>query len=419
MENREDAAPARCALEQAPLRALLLANYLSWFGNGMTLVAVPIYVLARTGSTMAAGVAGAANALPLIIAGVAGGVLVDRWGARRSSILADGLAGLCTAAVPILAQSVPLAAIVLLLFLRSLLSTPGNVAKQTLLPSLADLAGVGRQTANTLYQLAPRLALIAGPALAGISISLVGAATTLIFDAMTFVASSVLIAAFVPPIGQLIAASPRPSFLQEMGTGLGFIRRDRGLMTMLSLILAMNFIDEAYIPVLLPVYSRDILGDPRLVGWLLGSNGFGAVLGTVLYLFLGARFSALRWATFVVCLAVLAVTRAGLAGLPSLTGSCCMLFAFGLASGPVNPVINTVVQEVTPQAILGRVFGVMRSTSYAAAPLGILVAGWVVAKWGLQVGLVAFGTLYMLVFIAAWCSRSLNDFADRPSTVVD
>ena len=73
------------------------------------------------------------------------------------------------AAVPILAHSVPLAVVVLLLFPRSLLSTPGNVAKFTLLPSLADLAGVGRQAANTLYQLAPRLALIAGPAVASIA----------------------------------------------------------------------------------------------------------------------------------------------------------------------------------------------------------------------------------------------------------
>lgn len=413
MESREDDASGRCGLEPAPLRALLLANYVSWFGNGMTIVAVPIYVLARTGSTTAAGVAGAANAFPLIIAGVAGGVLVDRWGARQSSILADGLAGLCTAAVPILAHSVPLAVIVLLLFLRSLLSTPGNVARLTLLPSLADLAAVGRQTANTLYQLAPRLALIAGPALAGISISLVGATTTLVFDAMTFVASAVLVAAFVRPTGPPSADSPRPSFVQETGAGLGFIRTNRGLMTMLGLILAMNFIDEAYIPVLLPVYSRDILGDPRLVGWLLGANGFGAVLGTVLYLFLGSRFSAPRWATLIVCLAVLAVTRAGLAGLPSLAESCCMLFAFGLASGPVNPIISTAVQEVTPHALLGRVFGVMRSSSYAAAPLGILVAGWVAAKWGLQVGLIAFGALYILVFTAAWCSRALRDFADR------
>ncbi len=217
MESREVAALGR--LEQAPLRALLLANYISWLGNGVTIVAVPIYVLARTGNTMAAGVAGAANALPLIIAGVAGGVLVDRWGARRSSILADSLAGLCTAAVPILDRSVPLAAIVLLLFLRSLLSTPGNVARLTLLPSLADLAGVRRQTANTLYQLAPRLALIAGPAIAGISISFVGAATTLVFDAMTFVVSALLVAAFVRQAGSPGADRSTRSFVQEMGQG--------------------------------------------------------------------------------------------------------------------------------------------------------------------------------------------------------
>jgi MFS family permease len=74
----------------------------SWFGNGVTLAAVPIYVLTRTGSSVAAGTAGAANALPLVISGLAGGVLVDRWPCRRSGILADLFAGLFTAAVPVL-----------------------------------------------------------------------------------------------------------------------------------------------------------------------------------------------------------------------------------------------------------------------------------------------------------------------------
>ena len=417
MKSGEAARSGGCALEPVPLHALLIANYVSWFGNGVTVVAVPIYVLARTGSTMAAGVAGAANAFPLIIAGVAGGVLVDRWGARRSSMLADGLAGLCTVAVPILAHSVPLVIIVVLLFLRSLVGTPGNVAKLTLLPSIADRAGVGRETANSLYQLAPRLALIVGPAVAGISISLVGAATTLVFDAMTFVASAILVAAFVRPAERPSIDTPNQSFVQEMRVGLGYIRTKRGLMTMLGLILAMNFIDEAYIPVLLPVYSRDILGDPRLVGWLRGANGFGAVLGTVLYLFPGSRFLTLRVATLIVCVSVLAATRAGLVALPGLTGSSGLLFAFGLASGPVNPVIGTVVQEATPHALLGRVFGVMRSTSYAAAPLGVLTAGWVVATWGLHVGLIAFGALYILVLTAAWRSPSLSDFANRRTRV--
>ncbi len=187
---------------------------------------------------------------------------------------------------------------------------------------------------------------------------------------------------------------------------------------MLGLILAMNFIDEAYIPVLLPVYSRDILSEPRLIGWLLGANGFGAVLGTVLYLLLGNRLAALRWATFIVCLAALAVTRAGLAGLPNLAGACSMLFAFGLASGPLNPIINTIVQEVTPAALRGRVFGLIGAIAYAAAPLGILAASSVVSVWGLHVGLMVFGGLYVLVFAAAWHSRSLNDFADsRPRSV--
>ena len=396
-------------------RALLAANYVSWLGNGITIVAVPLYVLARTGSTMAASFAGAANALPLIISGVAGGVLVDRWGARRTSILADTLAGLCTVGVPLADRlgSAPLTVILGLLFLRSLFNAPGNVARLTLLPLAAEAAGVRKQTANTLYQLAPRVALMVGPALAGIAVSLLGPATTLVLDAMTFVTSAAVVAAFVRPARRSRGDKPGSSFAAEIRSGLGFVRASRGLATMLLIISAMNFIDEAFIPVLLPVYSRDVLSDPRLVGWLLGANGIGAVLGTVLYLILGARLAALQWATFMVCLAVVAAMRLGLAGLPDLAGASVMLFIFGVASGPLNPIINTIVQEVTPPALRGRVFGIMSATAYAAAPIGIMAGGWVVAGWGLRAGLTVFGALYAVVFAVAWSSGSLRQLADR------
>ncbi len=182
---------------------------------------------------------------------------------------------------------------------------------------------------------------------------------------------------------------------------------------LLGIILAMNFIDEAFTPVLLPVYCRDILRNPTLIGWLLGADGFGAVLGTLLYLLCGHRLLGLRWVTFISCLALLTTTRLALASLPGLVGASCLLFALGLASGPVNPIINTVVQGITPEALRGRVFGAISSVAYAAAPLGIMAAGWLVALRGLQVALDAFGAFYVVVFLVAWYSTALKNLTRR------
>lgn len=393
------------------LWALLIANYVSWFGNGITIVAVPLYVLAKTGSTMAASVAGAANALPLVISGVAGGALVDRWGARRTSIAADALAGLCTLGVPLLDRfdAVPFAAVVGLLFLRSLFNAPASVARLTLLPLVAEAAGVSRQRANTLYQLAPRIALVFGPVVAGMLAAAVGPAEALALDALTFAVAAGLTGACVRT-GAAAALGSAP-FLQEVRSGFGFVLGRRGLVTMMSIVAAMNFIDEAFIPVLLPVYSRDVLQDPRLIAWLLGANGLGAVVGTLLYLVVGHRLAGLRWATFVACLAVLLATRLGLAALPGTAGASALLFVFGVASGPLNPVINTIVQEVTPAAFRGRVFGILGAIAFAVAPVGILVGGWMVVVSDLRTALLAFAGLYGVVLAIAWTSRGLRALA--------
>lgn len=72
-----------------PLLALLSANYISWFGNGLTIVAVPLFVLNQTGSSLATGLAGFANAVPLAVGGLLGGVVTDRLGGRLVSVGAD------------------------------------------------------------------------------------------------------------------------------------------------------------------------------------------------------------------------------------------------------------------------------------------------------------------------------------------
>src|SRR3954471_6121047 len=74
---------------RSALFLLLIAHYASACGNAVTIVTVPLYVLARTGSPLATGLAAFANSLPLIFAGAVGGVWVDRLGGRAVSVASD------------------------------------------------------------------------------------------------------------------------------------------------------------------------------------------------------------------------------------------------------------------------------------------------------------------------------------------
>ena len=83
----------------APLAGLLTAHTVSLTGNMLTLIALPLYVLAKTGSPAATGLAGAFATAPVVLGGAFGGVRVDRIGYRRASLLADLVSGVTVAAV--------------------------------------------------------------------------------------------------------------------------------------------------------------------------------------------------------------------------------------------------------------------------------------------------------------------------------
>jgi MFS family permease len=69
--------------------------------------------------------------------------------------------------------------------------------------------------------------------------------------------------------------------------------------------------------------------------------------------------------------------------------------ASGLLYGPVNPIVNSAIQERTPEHLRGRTIGTMTSVTYAAGPVGFLVSGPLVSWAGAQAGFAVLGLLML------------------------
>ncbi|MFB7496721.1 MFS transporter [Streptomyces sp. NPDC056161] len=415
------------ARDRRPLTALVTANYLSWIGNTMTLVAVPLYVLQISSSATQAGAAGFANALPMIVAGLAGGVIADRVGPKRTSVVADLAAGACMAAVPLLHGTVGLAlpALMALLFLRTLADAPGAAARLALLPRVTARGQVRPETANALFSSAQRVAFVVGPPAAALMAGLTGPTAVLYVDAGTFLASALLIMA-VPDGGSARqdeaaeagetkagAAVARPGLVREATEGARYILRTPVLAAIISVVVCTNFLDDALTPVVLPVYSSELLGGERAVGLLLAANGIGAVVGSFAYAPASRRLLANRWGTFVGCFALICAARLVMVAEPGLWIMLVVSFAIGLASGPVNPLVTGVVERSTPPDMLGRVWGAVMAMAFAAAPVGIFATGWLAQNIGLRATLGIFGGLYVVLICYVLMNRPLRGLA-RP-----
>lgn len=389
---------------------MLSATALSVVGNALTFVAVPWFVLQTTGSAAKTGLTGGAIALAAVLAGFFGGPIVDRLGFKRTSVAADLASGATVAAIPLLHHTVGLAfwQLLVLVFLGAFLDTPGLTARQSLIPDLSRMAGVPAERANSAVQAIERSSLLFGPPLAGVLIVLVGASNVLFLDAATFVVSAAVIASAVPPperAGE--EETTERGYFAELLEGLGFVRRDRLLLSIVGAAVVLNFLDAPVFSVVLPVYADGVFGSAVGLGTMLAGFGAGSLAGAVLFGAFGHRLP--RRATLIVGWVVAGLPFWALAATPSLPLSTAALFVTGLAAGPLNPIIRTAVQERTPERLRGRVVGTLISLAMAAMPLGMVLGGFLLKAVGLRLLLVGIAASYLAVTLGMLLNPALRE----------
>lgn len=374
---------------RVPLASLLVANLISNLGSDLTFVVIPWFVLVTTGSATRTGLTAAVAVLPIVVAGLAAGTLVDRLGFVRGSILSDLASALLTAAIPLLYRlgALDFAVLLALVFLRGLAAQPGATARLSLLPTVAELAGTSRDRANSLAQGTLRLALLFGPPLAGVLIAALGTANVLWLDASSFLVSAALYAAGVVPSVPRRAPERRGSYLAETLEGLRFLREDRLLFGIVGFAAIASLISEPVYTVLLPVYARVIYGRAVDLGLMYSSLAVGSLIGLALYGLLGQRVP--RRLTVTVGFLVRALTFWVFLLRPPLTLLLASIALNASFFEPLNPLSVSVIQERTPEPMRGRVFGAVGALGSGTLPLGTLLGGLLIGGLGLMLAVTA------------------------------
>ncbi len=384
-----------------PLVSLIGADGVSEVGNLLTAMAIPWLVLQTTGSAAQAGIAVAAGTVAILIGGFFGGVVVDRLGPKRASIVADLASGVTVALIPLLQQTVGLAfwQLLVLVFLGALLDTPGRTARQSLIPSLAPLAGYRLERVNATVMMVGRLALLLTPPAAGILIAVIGTTNVLWIDAATFAISAAIIAVAIParaaaPATAEVGKEPT-GYLEEIRVGLRFLRQDRLLFWLVLSFSLGNLIAEPVYSLILPVYANEVFNDPVALGLMFSALAAGSLLGNVLFLALAARLP--RRATILTGFTVRALTFWALPTMPPLPVIAGSIVVNATFLEPANPIVRTVYQERIPEQLRGRVFGTMYSLSAGARSLGIILYGLLLQELGLQTTLIVLAVANVLV----------------------
>ncbi|MEU3727081.1 MFS transporter [Streptomyces sp. NPDC031705] len=389
-------------MSRRPFTAVLAANTISIAGSSLTLIGVPWFVLQTTGSAGRAGVVAFCATLPVVVAALVGGPVIDRIGRRRVSAASDLICGLAVGAIPLLhyAGVLDFWMLCALMAAGGLVHTPGLTARYVLLPSLAEHAGTTVARAASLYDAVSRGARMIGAAVAGVLVTVFGAETVLLLDAATFAASALLVSAFLRgvPAAEPQRGTGKPSFAAyraELAEGRRFLTRSRLLMGITLMVMTTNGLDQGWSSVLLPVHGREDLGGAATLGLMISLFGGFALLGALLYGAWGERFP--RRAVFAGAFLLSGPTRYAVAAVTDTPLPLAVTMALaGLGAGVLNPILTTVVYELVPEELRSRVSSVSTAGSELAMPMGGLAAGLLVDGFGVTAALLLFAAVYFL-----------------------
>jgi MFS family permease len=401
----------------APAFLILFATLLATAGSGISIVAFPWLALQHHNSARDASAVALAMTLPLVLSTLVAGAAVDFFGRRRVSLVSDSLAGAAVTAVPLIAwglgaDALNLAVLAVLAFFAAGFDPAGTTARESMLPEAAARAGWSLARTNSIYEAILNLGFIVGPGIGGLMIATVGGISTMWMTAALFGLSILTIGTLRLEGSGKPERETRPGgWMSGIAEGLRFVWNVRVLRTLGLIDLAVTALYLPMESVLFPKYFSD-RHQPAQLGWALMAIGFGGVAGALGYAALSNRLRR-RTAVLTATLTFGAAT-VGVAFLPPLPVILVLCTVTGVVYGPIQPIYNYMMQTRAPHRLRGRVVGVMTGLTYAAGPLGLLVAGPLTDAAGLRVTFLVLAVPILLIGLVACRLPSLHELDRAP-----
>jgi MFS family permease len=397
--------PSDRAAGRHTFRMLLTVHLISEIGASMTILAMPWFVLQLTGSATLTGLSGGALAAAAISAGFFGGVLVDRFGYKRTSVLADAFSAIAIVMVPLLYASVGInfLGVLVLIFFARLLDVPVLTARRSMVPEIAAKSDIPLERANSMFEGCMHIALLIGPVSAGLLISVLGTANVFLV-AGALIGAAALLSQILLPVEEKVEVgqSSKPAgVIGDFLEGVRYIRGDSVVLSLLIAIGAVNMVTYPLVGVILPVYADEVLGSAAQLGVLISIYGVGVLTGTLVYGWVGHRIP--RRPLWLIAHAALPLPMIGLMLELQLVPLIPFAIITAVLFGPINPILVTVRHERVPIQLRGRVFAAFSSVAMTCSPLGAMLAGFAIDTFGRNatmagiIAIIAVGWVLMVI----------------------
>ncbi len=362
----------------APLRknrdflTLLVSQSISAGGDSVSATALPLLVLALTGSGLVMGIIGAINTATDFVVGTFAGALADRGDRKRMMFVADLGRAVLTALIPIsvVLGGPTIAVIALVAAPMAVLRAFFRAGYLSAMPNLVGRSNLAR--GNGILETAYSASFIFGPGIAGVLVTVIGPGKTLALDAASFAISAVGLMLIRREM-KAPADRPKTRIVDDIREGVSFIAHHPVLRTVI-LVFATS---SAFLTPIGAAMTFRIVVDlglsPGAFGLTLSALGVGSVLGALLASRFGPATNVAR--VMVASVFVMGITLVGAAAIPSLPVIVALTALSGGAEAALVVVYVSVRAANSPDVLVGRIASTARVMALGLMPIGSLVGG--------------------------------------------
>jgi MFS family permease len=377
------------------LVAIVGARGVSVTGDWVLITAASIIVYERTGSTTAVSLLLGLAAVPTVLLGPIAGAIADRADRRLMMFWADVVnsvllvLGLVAAGGgdPVWPAYAAVAGV-------SVVGVFRQPAADALLPSLTGTSQLGR--ANSALRLATRLAMIAGPAAAGLLTSAGGLRFGLGVDAPSLALSALLVAA-IPPSGRPRGVAKQASAFAQARAGFQYASHQRAIRIVILGIGSTMLMGPVVNAGTLALVSEALDLPESRYGLLLAVEGAGALSLAVVFLYLGPRLRLLP--TGAGALIAVGASTIALGEAPNLLTAALAIAAQGMSVVALNITFASYLQQQSDDAFRGRVMSLVATIASLGGLAGFALAGPFVDAMGVRTAFALAGAVICIASV--------------------
>ena len=382
--------------------ALRVRNYRLYFsgqvisnsGTWMQRIAQDWLVLEITNSPFAVGITTALQFVPMLLFGLFGGLVADRYPKRRVLLITQSLMGVLALVLALLTLTghIQVWHIYAVAFGLGMVTVVDNPTRQVFVNEMVPSSLV--RNAVSLNTGSFQIARMVGPAVAGVLISAVGSGWAFAINAASFIATIGALLAMNPADLQRIPRAARQR--GQLREGLAYVMARPHILWIIVLVFFIGTFGYNF-AIFLSAYAKDVFHSGADVYGLLNTAlAIGSVVGALMV----ARRATVRLAYLFAASGGFAAMLIVLGLVPWLIPFVVLLVITGLLNITFNTTANSTIQLSTDAKVRGRVMSLYMLVFTGGTPIGGPLVGAITDAWGAPVAIALCGAICLIATVA-------------------